>query len=181
MRQQQWVEFLKDCDFVLKYHPGKANMVVDALIRKSLHMFALMIYEMALLESFRDRNLKVKSRRIWLVLSHIQVSSSLRDSIRQAQKFNSYMQDMKGQPGFSEDGDGIICFNDRICVPQDKDLKNQFLVHPGSTKMYCGLKQLYWQLGMKTDIAEFVSQCLTCKEVKIEHQKPSGQLTVRDS
>ena len=35
MRQRKWMEFLEDYDFTLHYHPGKANMVADALIRKS--------------------------------------------------------------------------------------------------------------------------------------------------
>jgi len=32
MRQRRWLEFLKDYDFHLSYHPGKANVVADALI-----------------------------------------------------------------------------------------------------------------------------------------------------
>ena len=44
-RQQRWLEFLKDYDFSLNYHPGKANVVADALSRKSLHMSALMVKE----------------------------------------------------------------------------------------------------------------------------------------
>ena len=40
MRQRIWMEFLDDYDFTLHYHPGKANVVVDALIRKSLGVLA---------------------------------------------------------------------------------------------------------------------------------------------
>ena len=36
MRQRRWLEFLKDYDFELSYHPDKANVVADALSRKSL-------------------------------------------------------------------------------------------------------------------------------------------------
>jgi len=43
MRQRWWLEFLKDYDFQLSYHPVKANVVADALSRKSLHMSALMV------------------------------------------------------------------------------------------------------------------------------------------
>jgi len=43
MRQRIWIKFLKDYDFELHYHPGKANVVVDALSKKSLHVSALMI------------------------------------------------------------------------------------------------------------------------------------------
>ena len=44
MRQRRWMEFLKDYDFELHYHPGKANVVADALSRKSLHVSSLMIH-----------------------------------------------------------------------------------------------------------------------------------------
>ena len=35
MRQHRWMEYLEYYDFTLYYHPGKANVVVDALSRKS--------------------------------------------------------------------------------------------------------------------------------------------------
>ncbi|MCI73766.1 hypothetical protein A2U01_0095030, partial [Trifolium medium] len=63
MRQRRWLEFLKDYDFELRYHPGKANVVADALSRKSLHMSSLMAKELELIEEFRDLSLVVKGRR----------------------------------------------------------------------------------------------------------------------
>ncbi|MCI69484.1 hypothetical protein A2U01_0090746, partial [Trifolium medium] len=44
-------------DFELSYHPGKANVVADALSRKSLHMSFLMAKELELIEEFRDLSL----------------------------------------------------------------------------------------------------------------------------
>ena len=35
MRHRRWMEFLEDYDFTLHYHPGKENVVVDALSQKS--------------------------------------------------------------------------------------------------------------------------------------------------
>ena len=43
MKRRRWFKLLKDYDFDLSYHPGKANVVVDALSRKSLHMSMLMV------------------------------------------------------------------------------------------------------------------------------------------
>ena len=49
MRQRRWMKFLKDYDFELLYHPGKANVVADALSRKTMHIAHLMIKKMELL------------------------------------------------------------------------------------------------------------------------------------
>ena len=40
MRQRRWMDFLEDYDFALHYHPSKANLVVDALNRKSRGVLA---------------------------------------------------------------------------------------------------------------------------------------------
>nr|GEZ88625.1 reverse transcriptase domain-containing protein [Tanacetum cinerariifolium] len=54
--------------------------------------------------------------------------------------------------------------------------KSKYSIHSGSDKMYQDLKKLYWWLNMKADIATFVSKCLACAKVKVEHQKPSSLL-----
>jgi hypothetical protein len=57
MRQMRWMEFLKDYDFELSYHPGKANVVADALSRETLRMSALIARGIKLTEEFRDLSL----------------------------------------------------------------------------------------------------------------------------
>ncbi|GJY27946.1 putative reverse transcriptase domain-containing protein [Tanacetum coccineum] len=52
----------------------------------------------------------------------------------------------------------------------------RYSVHPGADKMYHDLRDMYWSSGMKRDIATYVSKCLTCSKVKVEHQRPSGLL-----
>ena len=81
--------------------------------------------------------------------------------------------------------DGTVAMGQRLCVPDVGDVRREIMeeayssayaMHPGSTKMYHTLKEHYWWKGMKRDIAEFVSRCLTCQQVKFEHQKPIGLL-----
>nr|GEZ81341.1 putative reverse transcriptase domain-containing protein [Tanacetum cinerariifolium] len=58
----------------------------------------------------------------------------------------------------------------------DEAHKNRYSVHPGSKKMYHDLQDMYWLPGMKRDIATYVSKCLTCSNVKAEHQRTLGLL-----
>jgi hypothetical protein len=53
---------------------------------------------------------------------------------------------------------------------------SNYSIHPGSTKMYQGLKQRYWWYGMKRDVAAYVALCDTSYQVKAEHQRPDGLL-----
>ncbi|GJV32176.1 putative reverse transcriptase domain-containing protein [Tanacetum coccineum] len=79
--------------------------------------------------------------------------------------------------------DRTLYYLDRIWVPlkgevrtliMDEAHKSKYSVHPGAYKMYYDLRDRYWWPGMKKDIAEYVSKCLTCLKVKAEHQRPSG-------
>ena len=51
-----------------------------------------------------------------------------------------------------------------------------FTIHLGSTKMYKNLRRYFWWPGMKKHVATYVSQCATCQQIKIEHQRLSGLL-----
>ena len=45
MRQRIWMEYLEDYDFTLHYYPGKANVVADALGRKSRGVLASITFQ----------------------------------------------------------------------------------------------------------------------------------------
>nr|GEW51454.1 transposon Ty3-I Gag-Pol polyprotein [Tanacetum cinerariifolium] len=93
------------------------------------------------------------------------------------------------QEEFRVDEHGVIWYGNRLCVPDASSLREAvlseahsslFSIHPGSTKMYRDLKQNFWWNGMKQDVARFVAKCLTCQQVKIEHQCASGLLQPLD-
>ncbi|KAA3477457.1 integrase [Gossypium australe] len=50
LRQHKWLELLKDYDLVIDYHPGKANVVADALSRKSLFALRVMNTRLSLFD-----------------------------------------------------------------------------------------------------------------------------------
>ena len=70
---------------------------------------------------------------------------------------------------FSITQEGMLTLRGRICVPDVDDLRKSIMeeahyftyaMHPRSTKMYRTIKKNYWWLGMKRDIAKFVSRYL---------------------
>ncbi|GKE33895.1 putative reverse transcriptase domain-containing protein [Tanacetum coccineum] len=167
MRQRRWIELLSDYDCEIRYHPGKANVVADALSRKEK-------------EPIRVRALVMT------------VHSNLPDQIRNAQLEAMKKKNVKAEnlgrlikQIFEVRSDGTRYFDKRIWLPRYGGLRNlimheshksKYSIHPGSDKMYQDMKQLYWWPNMKADIATYVSKCLTCAKVKAEHQKPSGLL-----
>nr|GEV58978.1 retrotransposon protein, putative, Ty3-gypsy subclass [Tanacetum cinerariifolium] len=165
--RRRWIELLSVYECEIKYHPGKANVVADALSRKE----------------------RLKPRRVRAM--GITIHSGLKTKILEAQGEAS--KDLKAlaewlrglETHFKRRDDGGIYFFDRIWIPSvggvrklimDEAHTSRYLLHPGTDKMYYDLKDLYWWPGIKRDIAEYVSRCLTCSKVKAEHQNPSGLL-----
>ncbi|GJY46063.1 putative reverse transcriptase domain-containing protein [Tanacetum coccineum] len=70
----------------------------------------------------------------------------------------------------------LPCYGDLRTVIMHESHKSKYSIHPGSDKMYQDMKNLYWWPNMKSDIATYVSKCLTCAKVKAKHQRPSGLL-----
>ncbi|XP_070010746.1 uncharacterized protein [Nicotiana sylvestris] len=80
-------------------------------------------------------------------------------------------------------GGGVLRYRGHLCVPDVAGLRDRIMseahyswysIHPGSTKMYHDIKDVYWWNDMKKNITEYVAQCPSCQLVKIEHQKPGG-------
>ena len=72
MRQRRWIEYIKDYDFPIKYHPGKVNVVPDALSRKSVVMASLR--GVSVLHQFEELGVEVQQLRKGVMLVNMAVS-----------------------------------------------------------------------------------------------------------
>jgi hypothetical protein len=189
MRQRRWIELIKDYDLEIHYHPGKANVVADALSRIPCQLNTMIKAEQPMLyKEFEEFGLELVSHGF---LAHLELKPTLMSQIKEAQKGNASIEGIKRRmstgkvPGFSEDEEGTLWYNGRICVPSDSELKEVILkeahdtpysIHPGGTKMYQDLKEQFWWHGMKREVAFFIAKCDICQRVKAEHQRPAGLL-----
>ncbi|XP_076915427.1 uncharacterized protein LOC143574773 [Bidens hawaiensis] len=138
MRQRRWLELLKDYDANIQYHPGKANVLADALSRKSfVTVSCLQIHP-----------------RIIYDLDRLGVGIQVGDS-------NGYLARMQIEPGLIS----RIKDAQRLCVQDDYALRelllaeahsSPFSINLGSTKMYRDLRQNFWWSGMKEDVARYI-------------------------
>ncbi|GJZ91675.1 putative reverse transcriptase domain-containing protein [Tanacetum coccineum] len=167
MRQRRWLELLSDYDCELRYHPGKANVVADALSRKS-----------------RPKPLRVRALVMTIGLN---LPVQILNAQVEARKEENYgTEDLCGMiKNLEPRADGTLCLKNRSWIPCFGNLRALIMhdmcilhlsIHPGSDKMYQDLKKLYWWPNMKAEIATYVSKCMTCAKVKAEYQKPSGLL-----
>jgi hypothetical protein len=175
LRQRRWLELIKDYGLGINYHPGKANMVADALSHRS-HVSQLVVGSMPfeLCEEFDKLNLRIVAN---MKATKMEVGSNLLQEIWKNQVEDEKIQEIKLNikeeklPGFPEDVEGVLWYKGRIYVPNIMELKDKILheahesaysIHPEGNKMYHDLKATYLWYGMKRYIVEYVALCDTC-------------------
>jgi hypothetical protein len=149
MQQRRWLELVKDYDLEIHYHPGKANVVADALSRKSYaNMTVAFHMPLELCGEFEQLSLGFLHHTS---SASLEAEPTLEAKIRHHQKEDKKLQEIcellkNGKaPHFREDDQGTLWYKGRICVLDVKDLRKLILseahdiaysIHPGSTKMY---------------------------------------------
>jgi hypothetical protein len=182
LRQRRWLELIKDYDLEIHYHPGKANLVADALSRKE-HVHSAVVAQLPdeIVEDLKRLNLGIVTHIEGVT---IDVEPTLEQEICKRQTGDARMREIKDLitegrgPKFTEDEQGTVWFKDKIGVPEIDNLGETILkeaddsdysIHPGSTKIYQDLKQKYWWYGLKRDVVAHVAMCDVCQRVKAEH------------
>ncbi|GKD65879.1 putative reverse transcriptase domain-containing protein [Tanacetum coccineum] len=158
MRQRRWLELLSDYDCEIRYHLGKANVVVDALAGRSGT-------EARKLENIKNED----------------VGGMLLENSNDPEKFRTEKLEPHADGTLCFNGRSWLpCYGDLRTVIMHESHKSKYSIHLGSDKMYQDMKKLYWWPNMKANIATYISECLTCAKVKAELQRPSGLLVQPD-
>jgi hypothetical protein len=124
LRQRRWLELIKDYNLGINYHPGKANMVADALGHKS-HVSQLLVDSISfeLCEEFDKLNLRIITN---VKVVEMEIGSSLLQEIHRGQGEYEKIQEIKRNikeeksPRFSEDDQGELWYKGMICVANVK-------------------------------------------------------------
>ncbi|GJS75618.1 putative reverse transcriptase domain-containing protein [Tanacetum coccineum] len=173
MRQRRWLELLSDYDCDIRYHPGKANVVADALSHKEW------------IEPLRVRALvMIIGLDLPKQILKAQIEALKPENLEKEVVGSMIKRDIPKEK-LEPHADGTLCLNGRSWLPCYGNLrsvimheshKSKYSIHPSFEKMYQDMKKLNWWPNMKADIATYVRKCLTCAKVKAEHQRPSGLL-----
>jgi hypothetical protein len=173
LRKRRWLEMIKDYDLGINYHPGKANVVADALSRRShANQFVVKSIPSELCDKFPRLKIVANTE-----VMEMEGGSSLLQEIQKGQLKDENIQEIKHNtkeeksPKFLEDNQVVLWYKGRICVPNVKEFKDKVLqeahessysIHPRGNKMYHDLKATYQWYGMKRDVIEYVALCDTC-------------------
>jgi hypothetical protein len=156
MCQRRWLELIKDYDLEVHYHPGKANVVTDALSCKPhYNCLTARLFDSTICQEIEKLNIEIVSQR---TLANIIVESTLQSQIVAAQKENKGIAHIREKvitrkaSCFHIDDNVVLWFKNRLVVPKVPELRQQILdeahlsrfsIHLGSNKMYQDLKHRF--------------------------------------
>ena len=122
---------VKDYDCEIHYHPGKANVVADALSRKKMGQVAALTAQKSLWKEFERLSLEIVATpsNSNARMATLSVRPTLRDRIKSHQKGDQFFEYIKAEintekpKGFTIANDNTLYYQGRLCVPNFEELR----------------------------------------------------------
>jgi transposase InsO family protein/predicted aspartyl protease len=188
-RQARWCEFLEDYHFILRYRPGKANVLADTLTRRRDeaarnldHRNRIMIprdkvdREIADEASSSDLNVMTPENT-----AIARVLAANKDYARTAEAEDR----ISGKDSRWEIVEERLQYEGRLYVPNDGDLRARLLdeihrqpstAHPGRAKLQRLVKERFYWEAWSSDVRRYVDNCKSCKRTATRRDKNPGWL-----
>ena len=159
---------ISEFDFDIVYVKGKENNVVDAL---SIRVHAAYVVAVSIGQSdLKDKILKALDSDAFFLQT--------KENLQQADVPKKYKD-------YQLEEDRLLRFKNRVYIPDSSELRKLVLQemhdvpyagHPGYQKTVIAVIKEYFWLSMKNDVASYISRCMKCQKVKVEHRHPTGLL-----
>ena len=164
--QQTYLSKLLGFDYIIKYKPGAANVVADAL----------------------SRVVPADATCLALIMPHFTFLDQLRRSLRQDTRYVNLVADIRVRPEAHSDFSlhkDLIINNGRIWLPfpcpftatlMEEFHSSPLGGHSGVAKTLHCLHQNFDWPSVRADVRHFVAQCSVCQQTKYETKRPAGLL-----
>ncbi|EED14572.1 retrotransposon polyprotein, putative [Talaromyces stipitatus ATCC 10500] len=187
--QARWCEFLHDYYFILKYRPGRVNVLVDTLTRregaeqeKNLDHRHQTLLPLDVLDPQIAQELGLSE--VAKIHTSVNIMSRVVWANYEAAKEESYLALLSKNNGWSV-SEGRLLYKDRLFVPDIDDLRARLLdevhrqsltAHPGRSKTKLLVKERFYWETWSSDIDRYVDNCMTCKRTNTRRDLPPGLL-----
>jgi hypothetical protein len=160
MRQRRWLELIKEYELEVHYHPGKANVVADALSRKHRCNHLTVQSHSSCCDS-EESSLRIVPHGI---LNNVALIPTIKEDVIAAQRMDVGMGHLHQRlelgeaQFFRQDAEGVLWFKNHLMVPKEFELRHKIMdethcsrysIHLGTNKLYQDLKKNFWWTRMK--------------------------------
>lgn len=184
MRQRRWLELVKDYNYDIRYHMGKANVVANTLSK------IVMLSQNIGYQELQQELMNDQIELAYGLLVRLRIQFTLLDKILVAQLYDNQCNQIKqkvikGTKLEINIANNVLRFKGQAYVPSVVEFRNKILVEdyssfyttlPRNVKMCQNLEKSFLWFDMKKDVADFVVKCLVCQQAKTKHHWPLGFL-----
>ena len=193
-RQARWMEFLSRYHFLIRFRPGKQNILTDALSRRqedtdSQNQVKDKTRSQAMLkpDCLDAGILEEMHKPVVVAALEERKSLDLIDQIlhanRTSKAYNNYRKQAACGLGGWSAANGLLRHKERLLVPEDNNLrtdllkeihKQKLMAHPGRSKTQRMISARYFWPGMTKDIRRYIANCHACTRNRAPRDLPPG-------